>query len=90
MMMKKNLIILLVLFISGIQLAFANVVASSLQPENLRCEYLENPIGLDELNPRFNWTHKATNAAAFGQKLLWHLTYRYFIKTGEMNGILVG
>ena len=23
--------------------------------KNLRCEYLENPIGLDEPRPRFRW-----------------------------------
>lgn len=68
MMMKKNLVILLVWFVAGVQFASAAAWGSSLQPENLRCEYLENPIGLDELSPRFNWTHKATNAAAFGQK----------------------
>jgi alpha-L-rhamnosidase len=24
-------------------------------PFNLRCEYLEDPIGLDTPNPRFSW-----------------------------------
>ncbi|SMC40788.1 family 78 glycoside hydrolase catalytic domain [Pedobacter africanus] len=68
MMMKKYLIILLVWFVSDVELALATAGESSLQPENLRCEYLENPIGLDEMSPRFNWTHKAGNVAAFGQK----------------------
>lgn len=68
MIMKKNLIILLVLFISGVQFAFANVVESSIQPKNLRCEYLNNPVGLDELVPRLNWTYKATNPGSHGQK----------------------
>ena len=32
-------------------------------PDKLRCEYLENPIGIDIQNPRFFWTlhHKERN-----------------------------
>ncbi len=28
---------------------------SSLHPTNLRCEYLENPIGIGETQPRLSW-----------------------------------
>jgi alpha-L-rhamnosidase len=66
--MNRNLIVFLVLFVVGVQFAFGSAGRSSIQPVNLRCEYLENPIGLDELSPRFNWIHTATNITAHGQK----------------------
>ena len=28
---------------------------SSLHPTNLRCEYVENPIGIGETQPRLSW-----------------------------------
>lgn len=67
-MMKKNLLLLFIMLVFGVRTAFSIVPKSSIQPENLRCEYLNNPIGLDELIPRLNWTYKATNPAAYGQK----------------------
>lgn len=67
-MVKKYLIILLVLFVSGIEFVVAGPGGSSIEPEHLRCEYLNNPVGLDENIPRFNWTYKATNPAAYGQR----------------------
>ncbi|MFP5080192.1 family 78 glycoside hydrolase catalytic domain [Pedobacter sp. JCM 36344] len=39
---------------------------SSLSPEQLRCEYLENPNGLDELHPRLSWTLKTNDNSKFG------------------------
>jgi len=30
-------------------------MTSSLAPYDLRCEYLENPLGLDEPHPRLSW-----------------------------------
>ncbi len=41
---------------------------SSVTPENLRCEYLTNPAGLDEPSPRFSWTLQATDKNDFGQR----------------------
>ncbi|SDJ03924.1 alpha-L-rhamnosidase [Pedobacter sp. ok626] len=67
-MIKKNLLLLFIVLVFGIRSAFSVVPKSSMQPENLRCEYLNNPIGLDELIPRLNWTYKAVNPAAYGQK----------------------
>ncbi len=32
--------------------------SSPYPPENLRCEYLKNPIGMDEEKPRFSWMLK--------------------------------
>lgn len=41
---------------------------SSVLPENLRCEYLDNPQGIDEVAPRLSWTLSATNKNGFAQK----------------------
>lgn len=40
---------------------------SSIQVDRLQCEYLENPLGLDEKNPRFSWILKAKKSSEFGQ-----------------------
>lgn len=42
--------------------------ASSITPVDLKCEYLTNPEGLDELHPRFSWTLSAMNDSDYGQK----------------------
>lgn len=39
----------------------------SVRPVHLRCEYLENPRGIDELQPRLSWTLAATDSNAHGQ-----------------------
>ena len=36
---------------------------SSLTPEDLRCEYLVNPLGIDETQPRLSWTSRAVGRA---------------------------
>ncbi len=41
-------------------LLLAAAVAADLRPADLRCEYRENPSGLDVLEPRFSWTLTAT------------------------------
>lgn len=41
--------------------------AAALVPENLRCEYLVNPRGIDESQPRLSWTLRSTDSTAFGQ-----------------------
>jgi alpha-L-rhamnosidase len=49
--MKKNGIAVIVffLFFSG------SGIINQFCPENLNCEYLHNPIGIDAANPRFTW-----------------------------------
>lgn len=37
--------------------------AGALKPERLRCEYLDNPIGLDEARPRLTWALNSTRRA---------------------------
>ena len=34
-----------------------------LPPDNLRCEYLKNPVGIDVRQPRFAWVLKHTGRA---------------------------
>ncbi len=41
---------------------------ASVQPVDLTCEYLKNPLGLDVRQPRFSWKLKATDASARGQR----------------------
>jgi alpha-L-rhamnosidase len=45
-------------------IAFAQRSALSLR--QLRCEYLENPIGLDEQQPRLSWTLENDDQSKFG------------------------
>jgi len=39
------------------------VQAGTLTTENLRCEYLVNPLGIDETQPRLSWTTQSTGRA---------------------------
>jgi alpha-L-rhamnosidase len=54
----------------GIVAAFPGFAqsASSVTPVKLTCEYLTNPLGLDELYPRLSWNLRAVNSSRFGQK----------------------
>lgn len=61
---KMKIVRLLVLVIFPILVQ----AQSSVLPENLRCEYLENPQGIDEIALRLSWTLSATNKNGFGQK----------------------
>ena len=50
-MCRLPVMVFLTLLTTGISLAAAN----SLSPKQLRCEYLENPLGLETTNPRLSW-----------------------------------
>ncbi len=41
---------------------------ASVEPAELTCEYLKNPLGLDTQHPRLSWQLRATNPSARGQK----------------------
>ncbi|MCO5947034.1 family 78 glycoside hydrolase catalytic domain [Mucilaginibacter flavidus] len=60
--MKKLLLLLLLCLPAFIK------AQSSIHPENLRCEYLVNPEGIDEPLPRLSWTLAAINVHAFAQR----------------------
>ena len=38
-------------------------VSGTVVPENLRCEYRKNPLGIDALEPRLSWIIRANDAA---------------------------
>ncbi|HYJ37557.1 MAG TPA: alpha-L-rhamnosidase N-terminal domain-containing protein, partial [Chitinophagaceae bacterium] len=56
--MKKYIPIFLafLLCISGSGFSQSIYQRSSLQPDNLRCEYLVDPLGIETANPRLSWT----------------------------------
>jgi len=71
--MRKRSILIFLLFWSLAAVA----QRASVRPINLTCEYLSNPLGLDELHPRFSWTLQATDTSGFGQK---QSAYRIIVK----------
>jgi alpha-L-rhamnosidase len=60
-MNKANYLVLFVLLFLGFQLI------AQVQVKNLKCEYLVNPLGIDEPNPRFTWQME-TNRNGLRQK----------------------
>ena len=64
-MKAKNIFSIFLFFIS--LTVFSNN-SGSIFPQQLTCEYLTNPQGLDELHPRFSWKLVATDASGHGQK----------------------
>lgn len=62
-MIKTRLLLLLILSFS-----FVSLQATSVLVQNMKCEYLEEPKGLDETTPRFSWTLSPAKASAYGQK----------------------
>ena len=40
--------------------------ASGISVQHMKCEYLDEPLGLDEPNPRFSWTLAATDTDVYG------------------------
>src|SRR5215207_7588411 len=45
----------------------AQAKRAPLQPVNLTCEYLSNPVGLDVKKPRFSWTLSSVERNAMQQ-----------------------
>jgi hypothetical protein len=73
--MKKELFI--INFIS------ANVFAIAQKPNNLRCEYLINPLGVDASSPRLTWSLNDSRQGALQQ------AYRLVIGT-DSNSVAAG
>ncbi|HEY4417691.1 MAG TPA: family 78 glycoside hydrolase catalytic domain [Verrucomicrobiae bacterium] len=59
---------LLLLALSLPELALADPGTASVAVAHLRCEYLNNPLGLDESNPRLSWELDATRDDERGQR----------------------
>ena len=53
---------------------------SSVLPDQLRCEYLVNPKGIDELHPRLSWILQAVDTNAFAQR---QTAYRILVAATE-------
>jgi len=53
------------LFLTGMG---TGVRAASVKVDDLRCEYLKNPLGLDVCQPRFSWKLVPTSKTARGQR----------------------
>ncbi len=72
----------LFLFLLGVSCSLYSVASSkprsSILPDNLRCEYLDNPMGMTVLSPRFSWVLEATDKAAFAQQ---QTAYRVLVAT---------
>src|ERR1039457_7125816 len=54
--------------------------AASVRPQQLRCEYRVNPLGIDATEPRLSWVLTPVNAKARGLK---QSAYRILVATSE-------
>jgi alpha-L-rhamnosidase len=72
-----------ILVVAFLHVCCPALAGQQLQVNNLRCEHLVNPIGIDQLQPRFSWRmetdRKNTRQAA----------YRYFLGT-DSAGVATG
>ncbi|MDX9755630.1 MAG: hypothetical protein RBU29_16820, partial [bacterium] len=66
--MNKAALGLLVCFCMTSLMASAEPQEGSLFPAHLRCEYKENPLGIDILHPRLSWEAEAITATERGLK----------------------
>jgi alpha-L-rhamnosidase len=68
---------ILLVFLLPLTVAFCQKVMTqaSVQPANLRTEYLNNPIGIDEAHPRLSWMLKDDKKGAAQS------AYRLFVGT---------
>ena len=64
-MMKRTLVSVFLLLVAG---DAAAAESCALRPANLRCEYMANPLGIDEPRPRLSWELLAAEAKARGLK----------------------
>ncbi len=55
---------------------------SSIHPQNLRCEYLADPEGIDEVAPRLSWALAAKNLHQYGQL---QKAYKILVSTSIKN-----
>ena len=63
-METRSAILLTVVVVSlGCSLPLGSARAGEPAPETLRCEYLVNPLGIDETQPRLSWTTQSTGRA---------------------------
>jgi alpha-L-rhamnosidase len=80
--MKKLYPLVLLVCIFCVTATIAQHTGSSLIPQNLRCEYLVSPRGIDEPRPRLSWTFRPADTLAFGQK---QTAYRIVVASTEKS-----
>jgi len=66
----------------GLMLFSFALLASSVQPVQLRCEYRRNPLGVDVTRPRFSWVLVPVNTGLRGTK---QTAYRVLVASTEAN-----
>ena len=65
-MMKRMFVALIIVF-SCVCAAPAGGLTTDVEPTQLRCEYLENPLGIDVPRPRLSWKLEAADARGIRQ-----------------------
>ena len=55
---------------------------ASVTPDNLRCEYLQEPVGLDVREPRLSWQLQAVSAGGRGQR---QTGYQVLVSSGQRS-----
>lgn len=78
--MKKNVLRSIVFVLSILAFSSCFGPESSIEVDKLRCEYLENPLGLQEKTPRFSWMLTAVDPDKFGQA---QTAYRIIVAQDE-------
>ncbi|MEI6177272.1 MAG: glycoside hydrolase family 78 protein [Verrucomicrobiota bacterium] len=63
-MIRSTLTLLALCAASFHTLSAGTPYAGTLSPTKLRCEYLENPLGIDVLQPRLTWIHTSDERGA--------------------------
>ncbi len=63
----RQILLIYVILSIHIMPSFAQNKIGSVIPVRLRCEYLENPQGLDVLQPRLSWVLQPTRTSDYGQ-----------------------
>jgi alpha-L-rhamnosidase len=66
MLSRRNLLACLSASAAAAPRTVRTARVAALTPANLLCEYLTNPLGIDETRPRLSWESKAVNAEARG------------------------
>ena len=73
----KKIFLLTFLFLFA---TVSSLGAASIEPENLRCENLKNPVGIGVQNPRLSWVNEATDDDA---RALAQSAYRVLAASSE-------
>jgi len=60
-----------------------SVAASALVPAQLRCEYLENPRGLETTHPRLSWILESTGGSESAPRSQTQTAYRILVASSE-------